>query len=401
RSFLLPRAASISAGEEAAFTGTRGGAARSLLPGRSGAAGGRTSSSRRGGHPTRGATAAGGHGPSSLRSISAADAGVRRSTRCVHPESRAASSQAARSRGVWSTSRWREMLSLTQRTSLWTQRIEGSPSIRRVRCQNLKAKRRVPIDERALVGSVEDGVRCNGCGTPVLAGAAINSCGRKSSALPSSNSPLCRASTSTGPGGISEADLSGNRRGTSHRPASSTKELLMRLLFIILAGTLAACGAEPAASSPSSQNTSSLRADSDEEGLIFDKDAHPYGTSVVGWSHRRWSWIYRQSAATNPLLDPTGANCNVDQSGPVWFLPSIIPGAPVFRGERTCTIPRRKALLVQTAAFLNDYPCPDPTFQPAPGQSLYDFLRAGAAPFIDSVNLLEVTIDGVRPDQNM
>jgi len=175
----------------------------------------------------------------------------------------------------------------------------------------------------------------------------------------------------------------------------------MRLLFIILAGTLAACGAEPAASSPSSQNTSSLRADSDEEGLIFDKDAHPYGTSMVGWSERIWSWIYRQSAATNPLLDPTGANCNVDQSGPVWFLPSIIPGAPVFRGERTCTIPRRKALLVQTAAFLNDYPCPDPTFQPAPGQSLYDFLRAGAAPFIDSVNLLEVTIDGVRPDQNM
>ena len=175
----------------------------------------------------------------------------------------------------------------------------------------------------------------------------------------------------------------------------------MRLRVIILAGTITACGAEPTANPPAAHASSELSNDSDGHGLIFDKHAHPYGASMVSWSERIWSWIYRQPAATNPLLDQTGDNCDVDQSGPVWFLPSIIPGASVFHGERTCTIPQHKALLVQTAAFLNDYPCPDPSFQPAPGQSLYDFLRAGAAPFIDSVNLLEVTIDGAHPDENM
>src|SRR5262249_17581225 len=209
------------------------------------------------------------------------------------------------------------------------------------------------------------------------------------------------ASSSTGPPGISEADLSGNRRGTLILRPSSNKGVTMRLLFILLAGAITACGAEPTARPPSSQSATALRTHSDDQGLVFDEDAHPYGASMVRWSERIWSWIFRQPAATNPLLDRTGADCGVDQSGPVWFLPSIIPGGPVFRGERTCTIPRNRALLAQTAAFPNDYPCPGPAFQPAPGQSLYDFLRAGAVAFIDTVNLLEVTIDGVRPEESM
>lgn len=133
--------------------------------------------------------------------------------------------------------------------------------------------------------------------------------------------------------------------------------------------------------------------------VLFEKNATPYGTSMERWSELIWKWIYRQPAEANPLLDPTGASCAVDQQGPVWFLPSVIPGGPQFVAERSCTIPRQKALLVQTSAILNDYPCPDPTFHPAPGQSLYDFLLEGAATFIDTVNFLEVTIDGVsQPD---
>ncbi len=132
---------------------------------------------------------------------------------------------------------------------------------------------------------------------------------------------------------------------------------------------------------------------------LFAKNARPYGTSMERWGELIWKWIYRQPAEANPLLDATGASCAVDQDGPVWFLPSVIPGGPHFEAERSCTIPRHKALLVQTSAFLNDYPCPDPAFHPAPGQSLYDFLLEGAATFIDTVNFLEVTIDGVsQPD---
>jgi hypothetical protein len=44
---------------------------------------------------------------------------------------------------------------------------------------------------------------------------------------------------------------------------------------------------------------------------------------------------------------------------------------------------------------MNDFPCPDPAFKPAPGQSLYDFLLAPIAPAVDAVSGFEVTLDGV------
>ncbi|HEX4460988.1 MAG TPA: hypothetical protein VIA18_23570, partial [Polyangia bacterium] len=43
----------------------------------------------------------------------------------------------------------------------------------------------------------------------------------------------------------------------------------------------------------------------------------------------------------------------------------------------------------------NDYPCPDPTFKPAPGQSLFDFLSAGITAINDDITVLDVTLDGV------
>ena len=52
-----------------------------------------------------------------------------------------------------------------------------------------------------------------------------------------------------------------------------------------------------------------------------------------------------------------------------------------------------KAILSPIVTFINDYPCPDPTFQPAPGQSLDDFLRIGVAPILDSVTLATAEFD--------
>src|SRR6185503_16480724 len=47
-------------------------------------------------------------------------------------------------------------------------------------------------------------------------------------------------------------------------------------------------------------------------------------------------------------------------------------------------------------AYLNDYPCPDPDFKPAPGQSLQDFLTQGAKDAVDqTLTGLEVEVDGV------
>jgi len=164
-----------------------------------------------------------------------------------------------------------------------------------------------------------------------------------------------------------------------------------------LAATLLGCGGGDATEPESSQEVAELH--QSKGPALFPPDARPYGTSMERWGELAWKWIYRQPAASNPLLDQTGASCDVDQQGPVWFLPSVIPGGPQFAGERSCTIPHHKALLVQVSSYLNDFPCPDPTFQPAPGQSLYDFLIGPATAFIDTVFSIDVTIDGVaQPD---
>ena len=126
---------------------------------------------------------------------------------------------------------------------------------------------------------------------------------------------------------------------------------------------------------------------------LFPKHASPYGADMATWADRESQWAYAQPLDHNPVLDKTGADCAVDQHGPVWFLPRIA-GPRVFSGRRTCTIPAHKAVLLEIGAYVDPYPCPDPSFHPAPGQSLYDFLIADAGAFMDGVNRLEVSLDG-------
>jgi hypothetical protein len=127
---------------------------------------------------------------------------------------------------------------------------------------------------------------------------------------------------------------------------------------------------------------------------LFPVDARPYGVDMATWAERASQWVYAQPLEQSPLFDPTGANCGVDQQGPVWYV-ARIAGPPVFSGTRTCTIPHQKSILLYIGAVVDDYPCPAfPDFQPAPGQSLYDFLAADAKFFMDTVDSLSVSLDG-------
>src|SRR5260370_7509311 len=76
----------------------------------------------------------------------------------------------------------------------------------------------------------------------------------------------------------------------------------------------------------------------DESPGIFPPEAHPFGQSYADWSARWWEWLISIPAATNPLLDSTGANCAVGQHGPAWFL-AASPAGPV---TPTCPIPVAK-----------------------------------------------------------
>ncbi|HTS83271.1 MAG TPA: hypothetical protein VMH40_21930 [Myxococcaceae bacterium] len=113
------------------------------------------------------------------------------------------------------------------------------------------------------------------------------------------------------------------------------------------------------------------------------------GRTTLGWIPEFWRYLYSVPASQNPELNPS-ADCGVGQSGPVFF----IPGEQTDVYTRDCTVPEHKPVLFSIWSAFNDYPCPDPTFQPAPGQSLVDFLAQGAQAFDDAVSNLAATIDG-------
>ncbi len=155
--------------------------------------------------------------------------------------------------------------------------------------------------------------------------------------------------------------------------------------FVITLALTASAGASANPSSPSS--------------LVFARSAHPYGAAMSTWAQRIDQWIYSEPFDVNPGYDQTGAHCAIDQHGPAWFVPPIFvqPGTKhpfIQNATRPCTVPAHHALLLDIGSVVDDWPCPDPSFTPPPGESLYDFLVADAKPVMDTVNALSVSIDG-------
>jgi len=166
----------------------------------------------------------------------------------------------------------------------------------------------------------------------------------------------------------------------------------MRTLSLFLVAASIGCGADTSA--PDQTTTEEIRGDNPNP-MLYRKDARPFGRSIERWSELLWSYIYAQPFDRNPFFDATGELCGESQDGPVWFLPSVPGSALGTNVARSCTIPRGTAILQQLSSILNDYPCPDPSFHPAPGQSLYDFLIEQILPIFDDYSGLDVSLDGV------
>ena len=120
--------------------------------------------------------------------------------------------------------------------------------------------------------------------------------------------------------------------------------------------------------------------------VLYPIHSHPFGRSLEDWAEAWWQWGFSIPLSLNPN-DTATADPGQNQRGPVYFLAN-----PPIDG-RTFDVPRHKAIAVLLSSVLNDYPCPDPTFQPAPGQSLFDFLTLGAAQ-ADNVADIESSFDG-------
>ena len=72
------------------------------------------------------------------------------------------------------------------------------------------------------------------------------------------------------------------------------------------------------------------------EGVV-DPDSKLYDKYTSQW----WQWAVSIAEPNNPILDETGEDCAVNQSGNVWFL----AGSPAGIAERDCTIPVGKQIL--------------------------------------------------------
>jgi hypothetical protein len=74
------------------------------------------------------------------------------------------------------------------------------------------------------------------------------------------------------------------------------------------------------------------------EPVVVPPAGTTYNDLAVAW----WQYALGQPAATNPLGDPTGANCANGQSGPVFFLTGALGSAAVTRSA--CTVSGQKEL---------------------------------------------------------
>ena len=124
---------------------------------------------------------------------------------------------------------------------------------------------------------------------------------------------------------------------------------------------------------------------------LFPPQSHPHGFSLETWSENWWRWVLSIPSAQNPFLSVT-SDCSAGQGGPVFYVPPFPVGSKNL--TRSCVVEQGKAVAITLSSVLNDYPCPDPTFQPAPGQSLFDFLLAGAVAGNGDIAQIDVTLDG-------
>ena len=166
----------------------------------------------------------------------------------------------------------------------------------------------------------------------------------------------------------------------------------MILVGVSLVYALSLTSCQPDEGAPENLNASSDEMDwrCAQNSKVYPPNAHPFGQSYKEWTEDWWQWLMTFDCAGSPLLDPTGEHATQNQSGPVFFLVGTTGGAV----ERNVTIPRTKAILFPLINIINDFPCPDTSFHPAPGQTLEDFLQEGAAAFIDLADNLSVTLDG-------
>jgi hypothetical protein len=147
------------------------------------------------------------------------------------------------------------------------------------------------------------------------------------------------------------------------------------------------------------------RAATTSNAVVIPPQQENYGQLGALW----WKWALSIPYAQNPFNDSTGAYCALGQNGGTWFLAGTASNSATGGGggpvTRSCTVPAHRKLFFPVINAEQDYPCPDAAYQPAPGQSLQNFLTYGnpsipylngAVTIIDTASDLNASLDGVN-----
>jgi len=84
---------------------------------------------------------------------------------------------------------------------------------------------------------------------------------------------------------------------------------------------------------------------------VYPLTSKSYGLSYGDWTVKWWQWTISIPKDINPGGDTTGKNCDLKQSGPVWFLTGTFGGS----ATRTCAIPAGKAIMLPLINAECDY----------------------------------------------
>jgi hypothetical protein len=122
---------------------------------------------------------------------------------------------------------------------------------------------------------------------------------------------------------------------------------------------------------------------------IYQQGLTVHGKTVYEWTSYWWKYVLSFPADTNPLADPTGSNCTVGQSGPVFFLAGT-SGGSIVRND--CVVPSGKAILFPVVNVIAAVPEDGTTF---------DEIKSLATNYMSHTVTVDASIDGVKVDNLM
>jgi len=120
-----------------------------------------------------------------------------------------------------------------------------------------------------------------------------------------------------------------------------------------------------------------------QNSFMYPPSTHPFGNSFEAWGEDYWNAAYALDCeqAFSPQI--------------VELTDNVITFISVLGDDEVdFTLSRHQALFLPLATTLFAYPCPDAEYEPAPDQTLEEFLQEGAGDVIDLVEVVGLTFDG-------